>query len=112
MDLDTSFRKMHQKAIGTGNGTIVGLVSELVKVLQYLDKEIKSICANPEATMAESGPTTDVHVPVLDVPKELQHVPTREEMSKPVVSESEGDSTKRAKKGTTGKAKKTTKRSI
>jgi hypothetical protein len=96
MNLNKSLEIILEKAIGTGSGAIIDMVAELINVIRYLDEEIKK----------------NVHIQVPDVPEELQHVPTGEEMSKPVVPKPEDSATKRAKKGTTGKAKKTTKRSI
>jgi hypothetical protein len=95
MNLEASLEIILEKAMGTGSGTIVGMVLELINVVKHLDKEIR-----------------DVHLQVQEMPEEIPDMPTSDPVPEPKLSESKDTPTKRANKGTTGKAKKATKRSI
>jgi hypothetical protein len=95
LDIEVAFEAVLKKAAGTGSGTIVNLVLELINILRCMHGEIQN-----------------VHLQVHEMSEEIPHVPTIKPVPGSELSVPKGDTTKRANKSTTGKAKKTTKRSI
>jgi hypothetical protein len=89
MDINRKLRQIQQTVRGLGTRPAV---IDAVDMLCDIIKEL-----------------ADVHVYVSDVPNKIEDLPTDPEVPKSEVSKPPGNKAGKAKKGTTGKAKTTTK---
>lgn len=109
-DVSKSIRMITQKAHGTYNGAIIDMMHEVANVISRFNHRLTKlenpICTSDEVTK------TDAPVSVQEVSQEVLSSPSYGKVSEPKLSKPEGDSARKANKGTTGKAKKTPKRSI
>jgi hypothetical protein len=108
-NIDKSIRIITQKAHGTYNGAIIDMMVEVSNVLTRFNHRLTKL-ENAQCPPDDCRIDAPVLVPSLQ--DGLQDGTAGEEMPESGLSKPEGRATEKANKATTGKAKKTPKRSL
>jgi hypothetical protein len=105
---------IHQKAHGTASGAIIDMAIGICSILDRLNHRLTKLesaqcCCKEEDTQTESGPTTDVQLPVPKVQDTVRDTTDSNKVSDPQVLQPTNKTAGKAKKGTAGKANSRTK---